>query len=274
LSGWHTDDKQLRTVKIRRAESETERVKTLCFEDKLCASAEPGQFVMLWVPGVDEIPLSLSSVNGDLVSVTVKEVGEGTRALNKMKRGEVVGVRGPFGTHYKIAGKTALVVGGGIGTAPLMLLVQRLLEAKVKTTVVEGAKTRSGLLFTKQLAKMGEQADLKVVFTTDDGSHGVKGLATDAAEKILSAGQVNCVYACGNEPMTLKVYRLAQRYGVHLQASLERYMFCAIGVCGSCVIGKYRVCKDGPVFSQNQLKEVEDELGKVRRDQKGEKLPF
>ncbi len=169
MSGWHTDDKEIRTTKIRKVKSETEHAKSFYFEDKICSSAEPGQFIMLWIPGVDEIPLSLSSVNNNLVSVTVKEVGEGTKALNRMKQGEVVGVRGPFGTHYKIAGKTALVVGGGIGTVPLMLLTSNLLKQKVKTTVVEGAKTRSDLLFVKQLTKMREQANLKVVFTTDDG---------------------------------------------------------------------------------------------------------
>jgi dihydroorotate dehydrogenase electron transfer subunit len=202
----------------------------------------------------------------------VKEVGEGTKSLNKMKQGEVVGVRGPFGTHYKIAGKTALVVGGGIGTAPLMLLTSRLLKAKAKTTVVEGTKTLSDLLFVKHLTKMEGEANLKVVFTTDDGSYGTRGLATDAAEKILSTGQVDAVYTCGNEAMTLKVYRLAEKYGTPLQASLERFMFCAIGICGSCVIGKYRVCKDGPVFDQTQLKEVENELGKMKRDFKGERV--
>ena len=272
MSGWHTDDKEMRTVKIRKVESETEHVKTFYFKDEICLSVEPGQFIMLWVPGVDEIPLSLSSVNNNIVSVTVKEAGEGTKALNSLKKGEVVGVRGPFGTHYKIVGKTALVVGGGIGTVPLMLLASRLLKAKVKTTVVEGAKTRSDLLFVKHLVKMQQEANLKVIFATDDGSYGTKGLASDAAEKILSTGQVDAVYTCGNEAMTLKVYRLAEKYNTSLQASLERFMFCAIGICGSCVIGKYRVCKDGPVFNQNQLKEVENELGKIRRDYKGEKI--
>ena len=262
----------MRTTKIRKVEAETEHAKSFYFEDKICTSAEPGQFIMLWIPEVDEIPLSLSSVNDNLVSVTVKEVGEGTKALNRMKQGEVIGVRGPFGTHYKITGKTALVVGGGIGTAALMLLTSRLLKAKVKTTVVEGAKTRSDLLFVKQLTKMQEEANLKIIFATDDGSYGTKGLATDAAEKILSTGHVDAVYTCGNEVMTLKVYRLAEKYDTPLQASLERFMFCAIGICGSCVIGKYRVCKDGPVFDQTQLKEVENELGKMRRDYKGEKI--
>jgi dihydroorotate dehydrogenase electron transfer subunit len=274
LSEWHTDANQIRTVKIQRVKTETEIAKTFYFEDKICASAEPGQFIMLWIPGVDEIPLSLSSVNNGLASVTVKEVGEATRALNKMKQGDIIGVRGPFGTHFKIAGKTALVVGGGVGTVPLMMLTLKLLKEKVKTTVVEGAKTRSKLLFVDQLIELQQESGLKVIFTTDDGSYGTKGLATDAADKVLSSGHVDTVYACGNEAMTLKIYKLAEKHKTPLQASLERIMFCAIGICGSCVIGKYRVCKDGSVFDQTQLKEVENELGKWKRNFKGEKIPI
>jgi len=264
----------MRTVKIRKVETETEHVKTFYFEDKICASAEPGQFIMLWIPGVDEIPLSLSSVNNGLASITVKEVGEATRTLNGMKQGEIIGVRGPFGTYFKITGKTALVAGGGVGTAPLMMLTLKLLKEKVKTTVMEGAKTRSELLFVDHLIKLQQGADLKVFFTTDDGSYGTKGLVTDAAEKVLSSGHIDTVYACGNEAMTFKVYKLAEKYKTPLQVSLERIMFCAIGICGSCVIGKYRVCKDGPVFDQTQLKEVESELGKFKRDFNGEKIPI
>jgi len=274
LSGWHTDANQIRTLSIRKVVTETELVKTFYFEDKICASTEPGQFVMVWIPCIDEIPLSLSSINGDLASVTVKEVGEATRALNKMKEGEIIGVRGPFGTHFRIVGKTALVVGGGVGTAPLMLLTSKLLEKKVKTTVIEGAKTRSELLFLDQLAKLQQKTSLKTIYTTDDGSYGTKGLATDAAEKVLSSGHFDAIYVCGNEAMTVKVYRLSEKYGTPLQASLERFMYCAIGICGSCVIGKYRVCKDGPVFDQTQLKEVESELGRLKRDLKGEKVPI
>jgi dihydroorotate dehydrogenase electron transfer subunit len=273
LSEWHIDANQMRTVRIRKVETETEHVKTFYFEDKFCASAEPGQFIMLWIPGVDEIPLSLSSLNKGLASVTVKEVGEATRIFNKMKQGDIIGVRGPFGNHFKITSKTALVVGGGIGTAPLMMLTLKLLKEKVKTTVVEGAKTRSELLFVDHLIKLQQEANFKVIFTTDDGSYGMKGLATDVAEKVLSSGHVDTVYACGNEAMTLKVYKLAEKHGIPLQASLERIMFCAIGICGSCVIGKYRVCKDGPVFDQTQLKEVDNELGKWKRGFKGEKIP-
>jgi len=155
-----------------------------------------------------------------------------------------------------------------------MLLTSKLLKEKVKTTVVEGAKTRSELLFVDQLAKLQQKNSLKVIYTTDDGSYGTKGLATDAAEKVISFGRVDAVYVCGNEAMTVKVYKLAEKYGTPLQASLERFMYCAMGICGSCVIGKYRVCKDGPVFNQTQLKEVENELGRLKRDLKGEKIPI
>jgi dihydroorotate dehydrogenase electron transfer subunit len=274
LSGWHIDANEIRTVSIRKVETETKRVKTFYFEDKICTSAKPGQFIMLWIPGVDEIPLSLSSVNNGLTSVTVKEVGEATRSLNSMKQGDIIGVRGPFGTHFRIAGKTALVVGGGIGTAPLMMLTLELLKEKVKTMLVEGARTRSELLFMDQLTKLQQSERLELTLATDDGSYGIKGYASDVAESILSSRHVDTVYVCGNEAMILEVYLLRKEKKTPLQASLERIMLCAIGICGSCVIGKYRVCKDGPVFDQTQLKEVENELGKLKRNSKGEKVPI
>jgi len=274
LSGWHTDANQIRTVKIQSVKTETQRVKTFFFEDELCSSAKLGQFVMVWIPGVDEIPLSLSSIGGKTSSVTVKEVGEATRALNRRRKNDIVGVRGPFGTHFKIAGREALVVGGGIGTASLMVLTRTLLDAKVKTTIIEGAKTQSELLFLDQLRDLSAKAGAEVFIATDDGSYGTKGLVTEAVERILSSRKFDTIYACGNEAMIRKVYLLAKKYDIPLQASLERIMLCAMGVCGSCVVGKYRVCKDGPVFDQNQLEEVEEELGRFKRDFKGERIPI
>ncbi len=274
MSGWHTDVNQIRAVKIQSVKTESRGVKTLFLEDELCSSAKPGQFVMVWIPGVDEIPLSLSSTSGKVSSVTVREVGEATHALNSMRKGDIAGVRGPFGTHFTIVGKRALVVGGGIGTAPLRMLMTTLLDAKVKTTLVEGARTRSDLLFLDQLRDIAVQTRAEVVFTTDDGSYGIGGLATDAVQKILSSRKFNMIYACGNEAMIRKVYLMAKKHDTPLQASLERIMLCVMGICGSCVIGKYRVCKDGPVFDQTQLEEVEEELGRFKRDFKGERIPI
>jgi dihydroorotate dehydrogenase electron transfer subunit len=189
-----------------------------------------------------------------------------------MKGGDIIGVRGPFGNHFKIIGKKALVVGGGTGTAPLMMLTKKLHDEKVRTTVIEGARTRNQLLFLDQLCTLSAETSVEVFFTTDDGSYETKGLVTDVVEKILSSRKFDAIYACGTDPMILKVCSLAEKYHTPMQASLVSIMFCAMGICGSCVIGKYRVCKDGPVFDQKQLKEVAIELGKFKRDFAGRKV--
>ena len=274
MSGWHTEANGIRTVRIRDVRVEAPKVKTFLFDDELCSSAKPGQFVMVWVLGVDEIPLSLSSARDEFPSVTVKEVGEATSALNRMRSSDLIGVRGPFGNHFKIAGRKALVIAGGTGTAPLMTLMDGLVGEKVETTVIEGAKTHDELLFLDKLSILSAESGVEVIFTTEDGSYGVKGLATDAAEETLSSTKFDIIYTCGSEVMARKVFSLAEIHRTPLQASLERIMLCAMGICGSCVIGRYRVCKDGPIFDQTQLREVKDELGRFRRDFTGEKVPF
>jgi len=272
--GWRMKNNEMRIVKISEIKAEAPGVKTIFFEDELCTSAEPGQFLMVWIPGVDEIPLGISSTSDRLASVTVKEVGEATRALNRMKRGDVLGIRGPFGSHFEIVGGSALVVGGGIGAAPLLMLVTKLLDNGVETTMIEGAKTRSEILFHDKLRTLQDEQGLKVIFTTDDGSYGVKGTATEAAEKVLSEKGFDSIYACGKESMIRKLYSLAEKHGIPIQASLERIMRCAMGICGSCIIGKYRVCKEGPVFDSSQLREIRRELGRFRRNFRGERVPI
>jgi dihydroorotate dehydrogenase electron transfer subunit len=274
LSGWHTDVNEIRTVEVKKVETETAQVRTFYFEDELCAKAKPGQFIMAWIPSVDEIPLSLSSARGSVASITVKTVGEATQALNNMTPGNIIGVRGPFGTHFKVVGKKVLVVGGGTGTAPLMMLTDELLKTDIKTVIVEGAKTRDELLFLNQLRSLHRKKQVEVTFTTDDGSHGMKGFATDAAQELLDSQRFDAIYTCGNEAMTAKMLKLAEEHETPMQASLERIMLCAMGICGSCVIGRYRVCKDGPVFNQTQLKEMKNELGKYKRGFNGQKVPI
>jgi dihydroorotate dehydrogenase electron transfer subunit len=265
---------EMRIVEIHGTRREADGVKTIFFEDELSASAKPGQFLMVWIPGVDEIPLSVSSAEGRLASVTVKEVGEATRAINRMRRGEALGVRGPFGSCFEVQGRSALVVGGGIGTAPLLMLVERLLSEGVETMMIEGARTSREILFRDQLAALRKESGLRIMFTTDDGSYGAKALATEAAERILSREGFDVIYACGNEPMICKMFSLAEKYQIPMQASLERIMRCAVGICGSCVVGRYRVCRDGPVFSSPQLREMKGELGRFRRGFRGERILF
>ena len=265
---------EIRIVQILKVKRETSNVKTIFFKDELSASAEPGQFLMVWIPGVDEIPLSISSASSGMASVTVKSIGEATCALNKMRKGDILGVRGPFGSPFKVMGKNALIVGGGIGVAPLLMLLTKLLNSRVKATIIEGVKNVSEILFQDQLKTLHDKYGLEVIFTTDDGSYGVKGLATEAAEKILSEKKFDALYACGSEVMIRKLYFLAERYAIPMQASLERIMRCAVGICGSCVIGRFRVCKDGPVFSSSQLREISEELGRFKRNFRGERVPI
>jgi dihydroorotate dehydrogenase electron transfer subunit len=265
LSAYRTASNMLRTTRILHAEEESSTVKTLTFKDKACAKAKPGQFLMLWIPKVDEIPLSImdANENGE-VSVAVKRVGEATAMLHRMKEGEVIGVRGPFGNSFTLENGRALIVGGGTGLAPLWLLTKKLADEKAKLFFVMGAETKDELLFRERIEKICGKENF--VATTEDGSYGVKGLATTPLKQLLAKENFNIIYTCGPEKMMQEVFDLAEEHKIPLEASLERLMRCAIGLCGSCVVGKYRVCRDGPVFTSKQLKEVEKEFGIWKRD--------
>ncbi|MEM0314142.1 MAG: dihydroorotate dehydrogenase electron transfer subunit [Candidatus Bathyarchaeia archaeon] len=272
MSAWLTAVSRLRTTRIEAIKTESPTVKVFSFKDRLCARAKPGQFLMLWVPGVDEIPLSiLEADKNGTVSVAVKKVGEATRALHSMKAGGVVGVRGPFGNSFTEKSGRILMVGGGTGIAPLIFLVRRLKSTQATVKFVIGAKTRAELLFLDQLYTLCGREN--VLTTTEDGSHGVKGLVTHPLEQLMEREIFDMIYTCGPEKMMLEVFRLSKERGIPMEASLERIMRCAIGICGSCTIGRYRVCKDGPVFNINQLRNIVDEFGFWKRDFSGKKIP-
>jgi dihydroorotate dehydrogenase electron transfer subunit len=249
----------MRTTRIVSVKTESPTVKTFAVKDTLCAKAEPGQFLMLWIPRVDEIPLSILNANDGKVSVAVKAVGEATHALHSLKSGDTIGVRGPFGNSFTRHHGKILMVAGGTGTAPLLFLAKRLARKAERLTFVTGAKTQSELLFLNELDAVCTEES--VLATTDDGSYGIKCLATEPLEKLVDKDRFNIIYTCGPEQMVRKVFDLAEKRKIAMEASLERLMRCGIGLCGSCVIGKYRVCRDGPVFNLAQLSEVKDELG-------------
>lgn len=264
-----------RTVRIRKIINENPEVKTFFFRDKLCLEAKPGQFLMIWIPGIDEIPLSISGVypNG-LISVTVAKVGEATEAMHRLKVGDFIGVRGPFGNYFKVSGRNLLIVGGGIGMAPLAFLAETLAEKASKITLINGAKTAEELLFLERVKSSLSKANANLIVLTEDGSLGVKGKATDPIYSLVEKERYDMIYACGPEGMIKSVFLIAEKANIPLQASLERIMRCGIGICGSCMIGKYRVCRDGPIFTSQQLRGVMEELGSYKRNFDGSKLPF
>ena len=264
---------RLRIRKIREIKKESPSVKTFIFHDMLCSEAKPGQFVMVWIPGVDEVPMSLSAIGpGGRFSITVAKVGEATAVLHERKIGDVLGIRGPYGSSFTPVSGNTMVVGGGTGLAPLAPLTEELAELHANVVFIAGAETQDELLFLDRMTTTLSRIGGRVVAVTEDGSQGVKGLATDVAEQILEKEQFDMLYTCGPEEMMYKLFLLAERYGTPIQASLERLMRCAVGICGSCVIGKFRVCRDGPVFSLNQLSEVKEEFGRFGRGSTGKRV--
>ena len=261
-----------RITEIVKIREESPTVKTFIIPDKLCCKAKPGQFLMLWIPGVDEIPLSIMEVNNGLISVSVKHVGDATRHLHNMTGGETVGIRGPFGNCFKESRGRVLLVSGGTGTAPLLFLAKQLSAKTDRLSFVEGAKTKDELLFVKELNGVCNEKNL--ITTTEDGTYGLQCMVTEPLAKLLDKEKFDMIYTCGPEVMVKKIFELTEQRKLPLEASLERLMRCGIGLCGSCVIGKYRVCRDGPVFNAGQLREVKDELGISKIGFDGSRIPL
>lgn len=229
--------------------------------------AVPGQFVMVWVPGVDEFPMSVS-YSGERFGFTYQIVGEGTKALATMKTGDKVGIRGPYGRGFSIRGKRMLVVGGGAGMAPLGLLIEEAAGHGASVSAVIGARTSKELLFEKRSAA----AKARILVSTDDGSKGFKGLATELATDLITKEAFDSMCACGPERMIVGLLGISRKESIPMQASLERLMKCGIGICDSCAIDGRHVCRDGPVFFDDDLTSF-NELGKTKLDPSGRKIP-
>ena len=223
----------------------------------------PGQFVMLWLPGVDEKPYSLSYHTPTRFGITIEAKGAFSRRAVDLAPGDLVGIRGPFGKGFDIifSPRTA-VVAGGCGMAPLAPLVTKL---HPELCFIHGARTKEFILFP-------DRFDVIRHIATDDGSLGYKGLVTDllAAEiqRRMEQNQpkFDMVYACGPEIMMHAVFTLCESHRIPCQVSLERYMRCGFGVCGACVCGDRVVCKDGPVFDSEQLRNMDDFHRPARRN--------
>jgi len=241
-------------VTITKIVEETPSIRTFVFDREI--ASRPGQFVMVCVPGVDEIPMALSSPS----SITVLKVGDATAALFAMHEGDRIGIRGPFGNGFSVSGRT-LAIGGGVGASPLLPLVA---AGKVDTFLL-GARTAAELLFADRIR---ETATLMVA--TDDGTAGHHGFVTQLISRVDLADFAH-ICVCGPEVMMKAVLAVLEREGCaeRGQFSLHRYMKCGVGVCGSCCTDPHglRVCRDGPVFSGDVL--LESEFGRYARDASG-----
>ncbi len=263
-----------RIIRVEEIRRETETSRTIFFRDERCLEAKPGQFVMIWAMGADEMPMSLSAINLEgRCAVTVKPWGPGSTYVCNMKPGEVIGLRGPYGIGFSPQKGSALLVGGGTGVSPLLPLSKALLKMGAKITLVLAGKTGDDLLLVSDAQKLLSKPPHRVILVTDDGSIGLTGQAPEAAKTILEETKIDQVYMCGPEIMMRKIFNMAEEKHIPTQASLERAMDCAVGLCGLCVVGKYLVCRDGPVFSSEPLKEISEEFGFRKRDRTGRPVP-
>ncbi|RKY93174.1 dihydroorotate dehydrogenase electron transfer subunit [candidate division KSB1 bacterium] len=232
----------------------------------IAAVARPGQFVNVRVtPTCDPLlrrPLSIFRVHrqSGWIELLVKLVGRGSRLLSEVQPQEQLNLLGPLGHGFDLETcNTALVVGGGIGIAPLVFLIEELIALQRSVMVFLGFRHQ------KEVCCIGilKNLPLHLEVATDDGSVGFSGLVTSVLENYLQTNSLSdstCIFACGPTPMLKKIDSLARRFSLPWQFSLETFMACGIGACMGCAIpaangADYKlVCKDGPVFSNGQVK--------------------
>ena len=227
----------------------------------------PGQFNMLYVFGVGEVPISISSDSGDSSALqhTTRAVGTVTNALQGLKKGDTVGIRGPFGSAWPVEearGRDCVIVTGGIGLAPLrpalyFLLAHR--ENYRQVVLLYGARSPEDILYRRELERWRSKLDLEVRVTVDRAGGEWRGTVGVVPMLVRRAGfdpSNATAMVCGPEVMIRFTVRELESRGMegrHIYLSMERNMKCAIGFCGHCQYGHTFVCKDGPVFRFDRI---------------------
>jgi NAD(P)H-flavin reductase len=260
-----------RPYRVRQTIRETRDTFTLKLEPcegspDLCFDA--GQFNMLYAFGVGEVPISISgdpSRPSEIVHTT-RAVGAVTKAMQKLRRGDVIGVRGPFGTPWPVEeskGSDVVIVAGGIGLAPLRPALYQLLAAREKygkVVLLYGTRSPADILFRKEVEQWRARFDLDVFVTVDRGLdqwRGSVGVVTTLIPRVHFDPQNSVAFVCGPELMMRFTLIELERRGItddRIFVSMERNMKCAVGFCGHCQFGPTFICKDGPVFRYNSIK--------------------
>ena len=227
----------------------------------------PGQYTMLYAFGIGEVPISISGDPADPTKIiqTIRAVGAVTDALVGLQPGDYVGIRGPFGTAWDTTaaeGRDVLIVAGGVGLAPLRPVVYDVLNHRDRydnVTLMYGARSPADLLFASQISEWRGRFDLEVLVTVDHGDdiwRGPVGVVTSLINRSSFDGDTAIGFVCGPEVMMRFTIQALERKGLtddRLYVSMERNMKCGIGLCGHCQLGKFFLCKDGPVLTCAQM---------------------
>jgi NAD(P)H-flavin reductase len=259
--------------RIERLKHETEDTFTLELvpvEETSKIAFLPGQFNMLYVFGVGEVPISISSDPSvtSRLEHTTRRVGVVTKAMGLLKPGDVIGVRGPYGTHWPLIeedGRDFVVIAGGIGLAPLRPVLYHLMaqrERYRKIVLLYGARSPEEILYKRELERWRGKFDLEVQVTVDRGSSGWRGnvgVVTPLVARAPFTPSHTVALVCGPEVMMRFAVLELQKRGVppeRIHLSMERNMKCGVGHCGHCQYGSTFVCKDGPVFRLDSIASV------------------
>lgn len=229
---------------------------------------QPGQFSMLWVFGVGELPISISGDPAlrDQLVYTVRSVGQATHSLVNQTVGDSMGVRGPFGAGWPVEaarGRDVVVVAGGIGLAPLRPVIYQVLQNRKdygRLVILYGARSPRDLLYRKEMATWARNRETQVLVTVDYGGlswRGHVGVVTTLFKYARLDPAHSVAMVCGPEIMMRFVTRELETQGLgrgDIYLSMERNMKCAVGFCGHCQYGPHFICKDGPVFGYEQMR--------------------
>lgn len=232
------------------------------------AAFEPGQFSMLYVFGVGELPISISGDPAvrDSLTYTIRSVGQVTYQLVTRRPGDYIGVRGPFGTSWPLKearGRSVLIVAGGIGLAPLRPAIYSILRHRGdynRLVILYGSRSPRDLLYRKEFAAWGMLPDTQALCTVDYGGvswRGYVGVVTTLFRHVRMQPQETVAMICGPEIMMRYAARELEARGLpqgQIYLSMERNMKCGAGFCGHCQMGPYFVCKHGPVFAYPEIK--------------------
>jgi NAD(P)H-flavin reductase len=262
--------RQFRITRFKRETSDTFSMEFEPVSENKAFNFEPGQFNMLYIFGVGEIPISISGdpTCGEVLIHTTRAVGNVTKAMKDLKVGDTIGVRGPLGKSWPVRvaeGKDVIIVTGGIGLAPLRPVIYYMLAQREKfgkIVLLCGTRTPNDLIYRRELEKWWSRLDMEVHITVDRAPtswRGNVGVVTTLIGKA-PLDHLKCIaMVCGPEIMMRFTIMELQKRGVDTKSiyvSMERNMKCGIGLCGHCQIGSLFVCKDGPVFCFDDIKDV------------------
>ena len=261
-----------RPFEVRGARRELDDVITLELEaaDGAPLAFEPGQFTMLYLHGIGEIPISISGdpARSEVLVQTVRGVGAVSEACCRLQAGDRVGVRGPFGRPWPIAeaeGKHLLVMAGGLGLAPTRPIVYWGLANRDRIKglhIVYGARTPDAMLYAAQLLGWAAAEGVSVAVTVDRHSAdwaGHVGVVTDLVKDLRFDPAEGVAMLCGPEVMMRFSLQALQAWGMkdsQVHVTMERNMKCGIGWCGHCQLGPYLICRDGPVFAAPEVRQL------------------